>query len=251
MHPGYESTSIVTAEAVECGPRDDKVREFLAVLAHELRNPLAPTSAAADMLRLAPDDPQKVRHCSELIARQVRHLTCLVDDLLDVSGVTRGLITLQLKPVDLRRVVADAIEQANGLIDSKGLRFTQSDCVEPAMVRGDHERLVQVAANLLNNAAKFTLEGGQVALALQVDAKHVRLTVSDNGIGIAPDLLPHMFDLFAQGERVAERGQGGLGIGLALVKSLVELHHGAVHAHSAGIGQGSEFSVCLPRLHES
>ncbi len=251
MHPGYESTSTVTGEAVECGPSDDKVRQFLAVLAHELRNPLAPISAAADMLRLAPNDPARVRQCSEVIARQVKHLTCLVDDLLDVSGVTRGLITLQLKPVDLRRVVSDAIEQVKGLIDSKSLRFTLSDCPEPAMVKGDPKRLVQVIANLLNNAAKFTLEGGQVALALQVDAKHVRLTVSDNGIGIQPELLPHVFDLFAQGERVAERGQGGLGIGLALVKSLVQLHHGGVHAHSPGIGQGSEFSICLPRLHDS
>ncbi len=241
----------MTGEAVESGPRGDKVRPFLAVLAHELRNPLAPISAAADILRLAPDDPVRVRQCSEVIARQVKHLTCLVDDLLDVSGVTRGLITLQLKPVDLRRVVSDAIEQVHGLIDSKGLRFTLSDCAEPAMVKGDPKRLVQVIANLLNNAAKFTLEGGQVALAVQVDATHVRLTVTDNGIGIQPELLPHVFDLFAQGERVAERGQGGLGIGLALVKSLVELHHGGVQAHSQGIGQGSEFSVCLPRLHET
>ncbi len=248
MHFGYDSTSTVTAEAVACGPRDEKVRAFLAVLAHELRNPLAPISAAADMLRLMPNDPERVRQSSEVIARQVTHLTCLVDDLLDVSGVTRGLITLQLKPVDLRRVVSDAIEQVRDLINSKGLRFTQSDCAEPAMVKGDPKRLVQVTANLLNNAAKFTLEGGQVALALQLDAKQVRLTVADNGIGIDPELLPHVFDLFAQGERVAERGQGGLGIGLALVKSLVELHHGTVQAHSAGMGKGSEFSVCLPRL---
>jgi signal transduction histidine kinase len=251
MHPGYESTSIVTGEAVNCGPRDERVRAFLAVLAHELRNPLAPISAAADVLRKMPNDPDRVRHCSEVIARQVKHLTCLVDDLLDVSGVTRGLITLQLKPVDLRRVLSDAVEQVHGMVDSKGLRFTISDNPEPAMVKGDHKRLVQVVANLLNNAAKFTLEGGQVALSLQTDAKHVRLTVTDNGIGIAPELLPHVFDLFAQGERVAERGQGGLGIGLALVKSLVELHHGAVQAHSQGIGEGSEFCVCLPRLQEN
>jgi signal transduction histidine kinase len=250
MFPGVESSSTVTAEAVHCGPRDEKVRAFLAVLAHELRNPLAPISAAADMLRLAPNDPQRVRQSSELIARQVKHLTCLVDDLLDVSGVTRGLITLQLKPVDLRRVMSDAIEQVDGMFDTKHLRFTRVDCAEPAMVKGDHKRLVQVVANLLNNAAKFTLDGGQVALALQLDAEHAKLTVTDNGIGIAPELLPHVFDLFAQGERVAERGQGGLGIGLALVKSLVELHQGVVKACSAGIGQGSEFCVCLPRLHE-
>ncbi len=251
MHPGDESTTIVTGKIADCGLRDDKVREFLAVLAHELRNPLAPISAAADVLRMAPNDPARVRHCSELIARQVTHLTCLVDDLLDVSGVTRGLITLQLKPLDLRRVVADAVEQVHGLIARKGQRFTQMDCPEPALVKGDHKRLVQVVANLLNNAAKFTLEGGQVALALQVDARHVRLAVTDNGIGIAPALLPQVFDLFAQGERVAERGQGGLGIGLALVKSLVELHNGVVQAHSEGIGQGSEFRICMPRLHES
>lgn len=225
---------------------DRRKDEFLAMLAHELRNPLAPISAAADLLRLGPLDAARVQQTSEIIGRQVRHMTSLVNDLLDVSRVTRGLITLELATLDVGRIVADAIEQARPLLDARRHHFSVSLAPEPAFVLGDAKRLVQVVANLLNNAAKYTPEGGHVALTMAVRDERVRLAVADDGIGMAPGLVHQVFELFAQAERGSDRSQGGLGIGLALVKSLVELHHGSVSAHSAGLGLGSEFSVCLP-----
>jgi PAS domain S-box-containing protein len=240
---------------------DRRKDEFLAMLAHELRNPLAPISAAADLLRLGRFDAACVRQTSEIIGRQVRHMTSLVDDLLDVSRVTRGLITLELATLDVGRIVADAVEQATPLLDARRHHFSVSLAPEAAFVLGDAKRLVQVVANLLNNASKYTPEGGHIVLTVEVRdeqargeqvrdevvrGKHVRLAVTDDGIGMAPGLPPQVFELFAQAERSADRSQGGLGIGLALVKSLVELHHGSVSAHSAGLGLGSEFSVCLP-----
>jgi PAS domain S-box-containing protein len=222
--------------------------EFLAMLAHELRNPLAPISAAADLLRLARLDETRVRQTSEVIARQVRHMTSLVDDLLDVSRVTRGLITLETSDLDAKRIVSDAIEQVRPLIESRGHHMAVHMPPESTHVSGDAKRLVQVLANLLNNAAKYTPEGGSIDLRLEVDSADVRIVVKDNGIGMAPEFLSGVFDMFTQAQRTADRSQGGLGIGLALVKSLIELHHGSVTAHSKGLGQGSEFTVRLPRL---
>lgn len=222
--------------------------EFLAMLAHELRNPLAPISAAADLLTLAGDEPRVARKTGEIIARQVGHMTGLIDDLLDVSRVTRGLVTLQRQPLEIAVVVADAVEQVRALFHARRQDLALHLPSQPALVSGDRMRLVQVFANLLNNAAKFTPEGGHVEVRVLADGDAVELVVSDDGQGIAPGLLPHVFDLFTQAERSPDRAQGGLGLGLALVKSLVELHGGSVSVASAGLGHGSRFEVRLPRI---
>jgi PAS domain S-box-containing protein len=220
--------------------------EFLAMLAHELRNPLAPISSAAQLLGHVAGDEKKVRQSSEIIIRQVRHLTGLVDDLLDVSRVTRGLVELERERVDLKAVVASAVEQARPLVENRRHRLEQAMDAAPAWVDGDRIRLVQVVANLLNNAAKYTPQGGAIALSLEVADGHAAISVRDNGIGIGPELLPQVFDLFTQAERTPDRAQGGLGLGLALVKSLAGLHGGKVEAHSGGPGMGSTFRIVLP-----
>jgi CheY-like chemotaxis protein len=193
-------------------------------------------------------DEARVRHTSDIIARQVDHMTRLVDDLLDVSRVTRGLVTLDKEPLDIKNIVADAVEQVSPLIESRGHLLELQLPQESAGVLGDQKRLVQVIANLLNNSAKYTPDGGRIALRLEVRPQEIVLTVVDNGIGMEPDLVLRVFDLFAQAERTSDRSQGGLGLGLALVKSLVTLHGGNVQASSKGPGQGSTFTVRLPRL---
>jgi PAS domain S-box-containing protein len=227
---------------------DRRKDEFLAMLAHELRNPLAPIAAAAEVLQLARLDEARVRQTSQLIGRQVKHMTSLVDDLLDVSRVTRGLVELDDAPLDIGHIVADAVEQVTPLIRSRRHHLALHLPPDTAMVRGDKKRLVQVLANLLNNAAKYTPEGGNIALKVEVHAAHVVIEVEDSGIGMAPGLVARAFDLFAQAERTSDRSSGGLGLGLALVRSLSELHHGTVSCESPGPGKGSTFTVCLPRL---
>jgi signal transduction histidine kinase/ActR/RegA family two-component response regulator len=233
---------------------DRRKDEFLAMLAHELRNPLAPISAAAQLLNMGPPDSARVERTSAIIARQVAHMTGLIDDLLDVSRVTRGLVVLGRDEVDLRRVIDDAVEQVRPLIEARGhrlaLQLTPESAPQaaPALVQGDYKRLVQVVANLLNNAAKYTPEGGRLGVWMGASPEHVLVSVTDNGIGIAADLLPTVFDLFSQAERTPDRAQGGLGLGLALVKSLVELHGGMVTVASEGRNMGTEFTVRLPRL---
>ncbi|TFW24690.1 hybrid sensor histidine kinase/response regulator [Massilia arenosa] len=227
---------------------DRRKDEFLAMLAHELRNPLAPISAAADILRLAAADPARVRQTSEIVSRQVKHMTALIDDLLDVSRVSRGLVELAMADVDARGLLTHAVEQVRPLIERRRHRLTVTSWPEPALVRADAKRLIQIVANLLNNAAKYTPEGGSITLALSADDSQVALTVEDNGIGIPARLMPHVFELFSQAERSPDRSQGGLGIGLALVRSLVKLHGGSAEVESAGEGQGSRFTVRLPRL---
>jgi signal transduction histidine kinase len=229
---------------------DRRKDEFLAMLAHELRNPLAPIAAAADLLALGRADEARIRQTSGIIARQVRHMTGLVDDLLDVSRVTRGLVKLEKTKLDAKKVLADAVEQVRPLIEMRRHRLAVHTPPQAAFVAGDAKRLVQVITNLLNNAAKYTPEGGDIVLAMEVDGSHIRIAVSDNGIGMAPELQPRAFDLFTQAARSSDRAQGGLGIGLALVKSLVELHGGDISVHSDGIGKGSRFEVCLPHLVE-
>jgi signal transduction histidine kinase/ActR/RegA family two-component response regulator len=229
---------------------DRRKDEFLAMLAHELRNPLAPISAAAQLLNRGPLDPERVARTSTIISRQVGHMTGLIDDLLDVSRVTRGLVVLAREEVDVKRVAGDAIEQVRPLIEARGHHLAVHMPPDPALVEGDHKRLVQVLANLLNNAAKYTPERGKLVVWLGVTDDQVALSVSDTGIGITPELLPKVFDLFSQAERTPDRAQGGLGLGLALVRSLVELHGGSVAVSSEGRGAGSEFTVRLPRLRE-
>ncbi|AWG45937.1 MULTISPECIES: PAS domain-containing sensor histidine kinase [unclassified Massilia] len=227
---------------------DRRKDEFLAMLAHELRNPLAPIGSAADMLRIAYSGEPRVKQISEIIARQVAHMRHLVDDLLDVSRVTRGLVTINRQAIDLRRVVSEAVEQSRPLVEARRHQLEVRLPEHALTVGGDHTRLVQVVANLLNNAAKYTHEGGRIEATLDVHGAQARVTVRDNGTGIGPDLLPVVFDLFTQGSRTLDRAQGGLGLGLALVRKLVELHGGQVTASSAGQGLGSIFTVTLPLL---
>jgi signal transduction histidine kinase len=226
---------------------DQRKDEFLAMLAHELRNPLAPIRAASDLLRIPSLEREKIQQTSEIIARQVTHMTGLIDDLLDLSRVSRGLVTLDETLLDAGQIVSNAVEQVRPLVDARRHRLTIQIPHETAYIQGDQKRLVQIVANMLNNAAKYTPEGGDIILAMQADDDTVSFSVSDNGIGIAPHMLGHVFDMFAQAERSSDRSQGGLGIGLALVKNLVALHRGRVSASSEGIGKGSRFTVTLPR----
>lgn len=220
--------------------------EFLAMLAHELRNPLAPISTAAEMLKFVAHGDAKITRVSEVITRQVKHMTALVDDLLDASRVTRGLVELHKEPVDIKSVVTSAVEQARPLIQMKGHSLTVQNSASDFVVLGDRVRLVQIITNLLNNAAKYTPDKGDIVLSVTRLENRVCIEVVDNGIGIAPDLLPHVFELFTQAERTPDRSQGGLGIGLALVKTMVHLHGGEVTAVSSGLGSGSKFTFSLP-----
>jgi signal transduction histidine kinase/CheY-like chemotaxis protein len=227
---------------------DRRKDEFLAMLAHELRNPLAPIGAAAALLSMGDRDETRLRRSSEVITRQVQHMSSLIEELLDVSRVTRGLIKLDRASLDAKHIVAEAIEQARPGIEARRHTLKVNQPPMPAFVNGDRKRLVQVLTNLLNNAAKFTPEGGVIEVELAIDENHVRMSVIDNGIGMDSALIDHAFDLFAQAERTSDRSQGGLGIGLALVRSLVSLHGGNVFARSEGSGRGSRFTVCLPKV---
>lgn len=222
--------------------------EFLAMLAHELRNPLAPIGAAADLLLLAAHDEARVRMASEIVARQVQHLVGLVDDLLDVSRVTRGRVDLDCGPLDMRGIIQDALEQVRPLIEGRRHHLILQTTPYAATVNGDAKRLTQVVTNLLTNAAKYTPPGGEISASLKQDQTHVSVVVRDNGIGMSPELIDRCFELFVQAERTPERAAGGLGIGLALVKSLVELHGGRIAAHSDGEGRGSTFTVTLSKI---
>lgn len=227
---------------------DRRKDEFLAMLAHELRNPLAPIGNAAELLRMVPDDPQRVSRAARVISRQVAHMTDMVDDLLDVSRVTRGLVEFERAPVDVRAVVAAAVEQAEPTLQARRHGLEVETGGGPAIVMGDRHRLVQVVCNLLQNAAKYTPREGRIVLAVDASGERVRIRVADNGVGMEPSLLPHVFDLFTQAERTPDRSQGGLGIGLALVRSIVRGHGGSVSASSGGPGRGSTFEVVLPRV---
>ncbi|MGZ3316182.1 MAG: CheR family methyltransferase, partial [Isosphaeraceae bacterium] len=220
--------------------------EFLAMLAHELRNPLSPIRNAVHLLKFASPNDRTLVGAREMIDRQVTHLVRLVDDLLDVSRITRGKIDLRQEPVDLAGIVASAVESARPLIDSRRHRLEVSLPPEPVVVVADSTRLAQVILNLLNNSAKYTEEGGQISLLVERQDEQAVIRVRDNGMGIAPELLPRVFDLFTQADRTLDRSQGGLGIGLTIVHRLVEMQGGSVEAHSEGPGRGSEFVVKIP-----
>jgi CheY-like chemotaxis protein len=225
---------------------DQRKDQFLAMLAHELRNPLAPISNAVQIMQLEGPNGRNFRWSTEVIEDQIKHMTRMVDDLLDVSRITRGKVDLQKETISLVLVVELAVEASRPLIEDYHHHLTIALPPEPVLVDVDPARLAQVLSNLLNNAAKYTDEGGQISLTAEQMDKDVIIRVRDTGIGIAPDLLPKIFDLFTQADRTLSRSRGGLGIGLTLVRSLVELHDGRVTAHSKGLGQGSEFVVRLP-----
>jgi PAS domain S-box-containing protein len=222
--------------------------EFLSILAHELRNPLAPIRNALQVIRLCSHDATLLEQMRAMAERQVGHMSRLVDDLLDLSRISRGLIRLIKEPVDVARPVELAVEGVELLVRERGVTLSVSLPAEPVHVEADATRLQQVVGNILSNAAKFTNAGGNICLTAQQEDRDLVLRVRDTGIGIRPEMLPRIFDLFVQAERRLDRSQGGLGIGLTLVRRLVELHGGTVTAHSDGPGKGSEFVVRLRAL---
>lgn len=241
-------TDITDRKAAEEALReaDRRKDEFLAILAHELRNPLAPIRNSLHILRLTSQHDPEADSVSEIIERQVNHMVRLVDDLMEVSRITRSQIELRKEPVEVAAIVSSAVETSRPLIEAAGHQLVLSIPPEPILLEGDPVRLTQVVANLLNNAAKYTEAGGQIELTVRREQGEVAIVVRDTGSGIPPDMLPRVFDLFTQGDRHAGRAQGGLGIGLTLVKTLVEMHGGSVRAISEGAGRGSEFVVRLP-----
>jgi signal transduction histidine kinase len=243
---------------------DHRKDEFLATLAHELRNPLAPMRNAIRVLGLKGSPDPDLKWSREVIDRQLDHLTRLIDDLLDVSRITRNQLELRRETVELADIVRDAVESTRPLIDERGHKVIVTLPPDPVGVSADVIRLTQALINLLNNAARYTPPGGSVWLSVELvpsaflpsdqegrNDREVVIRVKDTGVGIAPEHLPRIFETFYQADRSLERTQGGLGIGLTLVRRLVEMHGGKVEVHSAGINQGSEFLIRLPVLAES
>lgn len=233
----------VQRELEEADARKD---EFLALLAHELRNPLGPIRHAVKILRARDTRPEELQWATGIIDRQTEHMTRLVEDLLDVSRVTRGRIELRRERVDLAMVLKAAIEASSALIERSRHQLSVSTRAAPLYVEGDMTRLTQVVANLLDNAAKYTDPGGQIWVSAEREGSHAVIQVEDSGIGIPSKMLPRIFDMFTQANMSLERAQGGLGVGLALVERLVKLHGGSVSAYSAGAGKGSKFTIRLP-----
>jgi signal transduction histidine kinase/ActR/RegA family two-component response regulator len=225
---------------------DRRKDEFLATLSHELRNPLAAISNALQCMELAADSPAVVDEARTILRRQIQYVVRLVEDLLDVSRITRGKIRLRKEIVELRPIVERAASAVAPLIADRRHQFSMSFPAQPVYLNGDATRLEQAVGNLLNNAAKYTSTGGRIGLVVESDGKQAAIRVQDSGAGIPADVLPKIFDLFAQGDRTLDHSQGGLGIGLTLVRSLIALHGGEVEATSPGPGQGSEFTIRLP-----
>jgi PAS domain S-box-containing protein len=224
--------------------------EFLAMLAHELRNPLASISNAVHLFgRLESQD--ELEWAKDIVQRQVKHLTRLIDDLLDVSRITRGKISLRSEPLDLAPIVGSVVEVVRPLVDERKHQLTVLLPTERLRLMGDPVRLEQILVNLLTNAAKYSDAGSQIELTARREASQIVIQVRDTGIGIAAELLPHVFDIFVQGDRSMARSEGGLGIGLTLVKRLTELHGGEVSVASPGLGQGSVFTLRLPALDQA
>ncbi|SIO45181.1 PAS domain S-box-containing protein [Singulisphaera sp. GP187] len=234
--------------ADELAAADRRKDEFLAMLAHELRNPLAPILNSLEEIRLNQPSDSGIGQALDVAGRQVRHMSRLLDDLLDVSQFTRGRIRLRKESIDLAALVPLAVETARPLITSNGQNLTVRLPNGPVRLAGDPTRLAQVVGNLLNNAAKYSEPGGQITLSLECVAEEALLRVRDTGIGMSAEMLPRVFDLFSQADLSLDRSQGGLGIGLTLVRSLVAMHGGSITASSPGLGQGSEFVVRLPVL---
>jgi two-component system CheB/CheR fusion protein len=223
-----------------------RMNEFLAMLGHELRNPLAPMQTALEVLDLKQGEARAMEWARQVFGRQVHHLARLVEDLLDVSRITSGKISLRFETLELGRLVQETVEAMRPQIEGRKHTLIVNVPGEPLKVRGDSTRLAQIVTNLVGNAAKYTPDGGTITVTVERDGDFALLSVVDNGIGIVPELVPRMFDLFVQGDRALDRKEGGLGIGLTLVKRLTELHGGTVAAASGGLRQGSQFSVRVP-----
>ncbi|MGK3987725.1 ATP-binding protein [Sorangium sp. So ce136] len=232
--------------ALQLAEADRRKDEFLAMLGHELRNPLAPIRSLMEVLRRKGFDAERVEKAFSIIDRQIEHLVRLVDDLLDVSRITRGKIELHKERVDLATIVNQAVETVRHLVEARGMELMISLPMKLLWLEVDATRITQVVTNLLHNAIKFTEPGGRIWLMAERKEEGLELRVKDTGQGIAPDLLPRVFDVFTQGDRSADRSQGGLGLGLTLVRRLIEMHGGTVRALSDGPGNGSEFIVQLP-----
>ena len=225
---------------------DRRKDEFLAILAHELRNPLAPLRNALEVLKLAPSDSKMLEQSRDIMGRQLTQMVRLIDDLLDVSRISRGKLNVRRERVELEQIIRQAVETSHPLIEAASQRLTIAISAGPMIVEADPTRLAQVFANLLNNAAKYTDHGGEIFLSADRQGDRAVIRVRDTGVGIPAEMLSRVFDMFLQVDRSLEKAQGGLGVGLSLVKGLVELHGGTVEAHSEGIGRGSEFVVQLP-----
>jgi signal transduction histidine kinase len=247
------SNAVLSRETGERREAEDALRmsnrrkdEFLAMLAHELRNPLAPLRNALEILRRRGGDAPVARDARDMMERQLRQLVRLVDDLLDVSRITTGKLALRTSVVALQDVIASAIDTARPVVDERAHALSVELPTEPILVEADATRLSQVLSNLLDNASKYTEAGGRIELRASVDAAQACVSIRDNGIGIAPDMLQAVFEMFAQADASLERVQGGLGVGLTLAQHLVELHRGSIEAKSGGLGCGSEFVVRIP-----
>lgn len=225
---------------------DRRKDEFLAILAHELRNPLAPIRTGLELMRLSGNDRDMIEEIRLTMERQAQQMVRLIDDLLDVSRITRGTIELRKSRVELAAVIESAVEAVRPLIEESRQQLSISLPKQPIVLDADQARLAQVVSNLLNNASKYMSAGGEIRLTARRDGRIVEISIQDAGIGIPPEMLGRIFDMFTQVDRSLERSHGGLGIGLTLVKRLVEMHGGTVAAHSPGPDQGSEFVICLP-----
>jgi two-component system CheB/CheR fusion protein len=241
-----ESEAALREANLQLAEADRRKDEFLAVLSHELRNPLAPITNSLYVLDRAAPGGEQARRAHAIIERQVSHMTRLVSDLLDVSRITRGKIPLQCERIDLREAVSRTLEDHRSVFVARGIELHGEQPGRPVWVNGDATRLAQALGNLLHNSAKFTNDGGAVSVMLRQEGQTAVLRVRDTGVGIAPDMLGGIFHPFIQGDRTLDRSPGGLGLGLALVKGVVELHGGEVAAHSEGFGNGAEFTVRLP-----
>jgi CheY-like chemotaxis protein len=236
----------VREQAGRLAESDRAKDEFLATLSHELRNPLAPLRNALELMRRTGPRGDSSDFVLSMMERQVNHLVRLVDDLLEVSRISRGKFSLRKERVELSAIVHNAVETSEPLIRAGGHSLAIALPDEPAFLEGDPVRLAQILANLLNNAAKYTDDGGDIGVHASIDGENAVIAVRDNGIGIQPEALPRMFEMFSRGDRDSGRSQGGLGIGLALSLRLAQMHGGTIEANSAGVGEGSEFTVRLP-----
>ena len=248
------SLQLAQKQAEQLREQDRRKDQFLATLAHELRNPLAPVRTGLDLLQLAAagvPDPALVTEVHDMMRRQIDHMVRLIDDLLDVSRITTGKFELRRERVVLADVVRDAVDASRPSLDAAGHRLHVTVPETPLVLDADHTRLSQVITNLLNNACKFTESGGDISLRIEPRQRDVEIRVRDTGIGIAPEMRPHLFEMFVQPQDPVTRAHGGLGIGLSLVRTLAEMHGGSVEAHSEGTGHGSEFVVRLPLAPES